>query len=57
MVDAYGAMKIIFANIMRISEEEFEQMLIEFEKECNETTLYKTRYRAVIQKCFDACDS
>ena len=57
MVDAYRAMKIIFAHIMRITEEEFEQNLIDFEKECNEVTLCKTRYRAIIQKRLDAYDS
>jgi len=43
-------MKIIFTHIMRITEEEFEQMLTDYEKECNEVTLRKTRYRAIIQK-------
>ena len=47
-------MKIIFAHIMGITEEEFEQMLIDSEKECNEVPLRKTRYRAVIQKRLDA---
>ncbi|CAG8503698.1 1544_t:CDS:2 [Paraglomus brasilianum] len=49
-VEAYKAMKIIFTHIMRITEEEFEQMLTDYEKECNEVTLCKTRYRAIIQK-------
>ncbi|CAG8576045.1 7843_t:CDS:2 [Paraglomus occultum] len=50
ILGAYRAMKIIFIHIMRITEEEFEQMLIDFEKECNEIMLSKTRYRAIIQK-------
>ncbi|CAG8515416.1 10063_t:CDS:2 [Paraglomus occultum] len=57
MVDAYRAMKIIFAHIMRVTEEEFEEILIDFEKECNEATLCKTRYRAIIQKRLDAYDN
>ncbi|CAG8656281.1 5909_t:CDS:2, partial [Paraglomus occultum] len=50
IIGAYRAMKIIFIHIMRITEEEFEQLLIDYEKECNEVTLRKTRYRAIIQK-------
>ena len=50
-------MKIIFTYIMRITEEEFEQMLVDFEKECNEVTLCRTRYRAIIQKRLGAYDN
>ncbi|CAG8472896.1 11377_t:CDS:2 [Paraglomus occultum] len=50
IADAYRTMKIIFTHIMEITEEEFEQLLIDFEKECNEVTLCKTRYRAIIKK-------
>ncbi|CAG8503811.1 1550_t:CDS:2, partial [Paraglomus brasilianum] len=32
-VGAYKAMKIILTHIMRITEEEFEQMLTDYEKE------------------------
>ena len=53
MLEAYRAMKVIFIHLMNITEEEFEQMLIDFEKECNEVPLQKTRYRAVIQKRLD----
>ncbi|CAG8503751.1 1547_t:CDS:2 [Paraglomus brasilianum] len=55
LVEAYKAMKIIFTHIMRITEEEFEQMLTDYEKECNEVPLRKERYRAIIQKRLDAC--
>ena len=53
-MEAYKAMKIIFTHIMRITEEEFEQMLTDYEKECNEVTLCKTQYRAIILKRLDA---
>ena len=43
-------MKIIFAHIMGITEEEFEQMLIDYEKECDEVMSHRSRYRAIIQK-------
>ncbi|CAG8463472.1 8740_t:CDS:2 [Paraglomus occultum] len=57
VLGGYRAMKIIFIHIMRITEEEFEQMLIDFEKECNEITLRKTRYCAIIQKRLVVYDS
>ena len=54
ILEAYRAMKIIFIHVMRITEEEFEQMLIDFEEECNEVVLRKMRYRAIIQKRLDS---
>ncbi|CAG8560021.1 7140_t:CDS:2, partial [Paraglomus occultum] len=54
ILEAYRAIKISFIHIMRITEEEFEQTLIGFEKECNEITHRKTRYRAIIQKRLDS---
>ncbi|CAG8533404.1 9376_t:CDS:2 [Paraglomus brasilianum] len=54
IMEAYTAMKISFTHIMGITEKEFEQMLIDFEKECNEVPLRKERYRAIIQKRSDA---
>ncbi|CAG8503771.1 1548_t:CDS:2 [Paraglomus brasilianum] len=54
ILEAYKGIKIILTHIMGITEKECEQMLIDFEKECNEVTLCKTRYRAIIQKRLDA---
>ena len=54
-MEAYTAMKISFTHIMGITEKEFEQMLIDFEKECNEVPLRKERYHTIIQKQLDVC--
>jgi hypothetical protein len=49
-LQAFEAMRVVISPIMEMKKEEYNQLLIEVENECNELTMHKKHYRVVVRR-------